>query len=150
MTRIPVEISATATSTASPAAVYAVAKDSAGYPRWSRIGSFEHVRDGEGEPYGVGSLRIYRTPPLKLLEEVVELTPERRVGYILLSGLPFEGYRADVDIQPADGGGSQIRWSSRFVVTWPLARGFFRRFMQGVLDEMVVKLAREAERLEQI
>ncbi|HET9159872.1 MAG TPA: SRPBCC family protein [Caulobacteraceae bacterium] len=148
MSRRPVEVSVTAHSNAPPSAVYAVAADSENYPRWSRIGSFEHARDGEAGRYGVGSRRIYRTWPLKLLEEVVELIPERRVGYILISGLPFDGYHANIDLTPADDGGTIIRWSNRFVVTWPMARGFFAAFMRGVFAEMAPQLAHEAERIE--
>jgi hypothetical protein len=148
MSRGPVEIAVEARSGASPAAVYAVAKDSAGYPRWSRIGSFEHLVDGAGERFGVGSRRRFRTPPLNLTEEVVELIPDHRVGYILLTGLPFGGYRANIDLMPTADGGTLIRWSNRFVVTWPLARGFFAWFMKSVFQEMTPQLAREAERLE--
>jgi uncharacterized protein YndB with AHSA1/START domain len=143
-----IEIAVEARSAASPAAVYAVAKDSEGYPRWSRIGSFEHLVDGAGERFGVGSRRRFRTPPLNLTEEVVELIPDRRVSYILLTGLPFKGYRADIDLTPAEDGGTLIHWSNHFAVTWPLMRGFFARFMRGVFNEMAPQLAREAERLE--
>jgi hypothetical protein len=148
MTQAPIQIAVTAHSAASPAAVYAVAKDSSGYPRWSRIGAFEHLRDGEGERFGVGSRRIFRTWPLRLTEEVVELIPDRRVGYIVIAGLPFRGYRADIDIEPTQGGGTTIRWSNSFHVTLPFIGRFLRRFMQGVFEEMTPQLAREAEGLE--
>ena len=143
-----IQVEARAYSKASPAAVYAVAADSSGYPRWSRIGSFEAVRPGQGGPYGVGSLRIFRTPPLKLLEEVVELIPERLVAYTLHRGLPFRGYRADIALAPAAGGGTDIRWSNSFEPTIPGTGWFWRAFMQGVFNEMTPQLAREAERIE--
>jgi hypothetical protein len=139
---------ATAHSKASPATVYAVAADSSGYPRWSRIGSFEAVRPGRDGPYGVGSLRIFRTPPLKLLEEVVELVPDRLVAYTLHSGLPFRGYRADIELTPAADGGTDIRWRNTFETTWPGTGWFWRAFMQSVFNEMTPQLAREAERIE--
>ncbi len=144
----PVEIEVRVHSAAAPATVYAVAKDSQGYPRWSRIGSFEHVRDGAGERYGVGSLRIYRTWPLKLLEEVVELAPDQAVGYILVGGLPFRDYRARIELSLAPQGGTAIVWRNRFLVTWPGARGLFKAFMQSVFDTIAPQLAREAERVE--
>ena len=106
------------------------------------------MRDGAGGLYGVGSLRIFRTWPLKLREEVVELVPDRRVAYALLSGLPFRDYRADIELTPAADGGTDIRWHNAFQVTLPGASGLFQRFMQGIFDEMVPQLAREAERIE--
>jgi hypothetical protein len=33
-------------------------------------------------------------------EEIVELIPDRRLSYVLLSGYPFRDYRADVDLEP--------------------------------------------------
>jgi hypothetical protein len=144
----PIQIEARAHSKASPASVFAVAADSSGYPRWSRIGSFEAVRPGEGGPYGVGSRRIFRTPPIKLLEEVVELVPDRLVAYSVVSGLPFRGYRADIELTPAADGGTDIWWRNAFETTIPGTRWFWRAFMQGVFDEMTPQLAREAERVE--
>lgn len=142
----PVEIEVTARCSAPPTAVYAVAKDSAGYPSWSRIGSFEHVRDGKEERYGVGSLRIFRTPPLTLLEEVVELVPDRMVSYTLISGLPFRDYRADIVIEPA-ASGCLIRWRSRFFPTIWGTHGLCRSFMTAVLADMAPALAKAAASL---
>lgn len=148
MARERVQVIAVALSRASPANVYAAAKDSSAYPRWSRIKSFEAVCDGEGDPFGVGSRRIFRTPPLKLLEEVVELIPDARVGYVLLKGLPLRHYRANIDIDLTESGLTRIRWSSSFWTVLPGTRGLFRRFMQAVFDEMAPQLAAEAERVE--
>ena len=135
-------------SSASPATVYAVAKDSSRYPAWSRIGSFEHVRSGQGEPYGVGSLRIFRTCSLKLFEEVVELVPDRRVAYIVHRGLPFRDYRADIELEPMAGGGTAIRWHHSFYAKIPGTSALCLAFMQWVLGEMTPALAAEAERIE--
>jgi hypothetical protein len=41
-------------------------------------------------------------------EEVVELTPNRRVSYVLLSGLVIRDYQAFTDLEP-DGDGTAIR-----------------------------------------
>jgi hypothetical protein len=72
-------------------------------------GSFEHVRSGRDEPCGVGSVRIFRTWPLKIVEEVVDLVPERRVSYIVHRGLPFRDYRADIELTAGADGGTTIR-----------------------------------------
>ena len=146
---MPIQVEARAHSKASPAMVYAVAADSSCYPRWSRIGSFEAVRPGEDGPYGVGSRRIFRTPPIKLLEEVVELVPGRRVAYTVISGLPFRGYRADIELAAAADGGTDIWWHNGFETTLPGTGWCWRAFMQGIFNEMTPQLAREAERIEQ-
>jgi ribosome-associated toxin RatA of RatAB toxin-antitoxin module len=146
MKRVRVEV--TGQTAASPSTVYEVAKDSSEYPHWSRIGSFEHVRSGSDEPYGVGSVRIFRTWPIELLEEVVELVPERRVAYIVHRGLPFRDYRADIDLTPGAGGGTTICWHCDFHAKVPGTGFLCRAFMRRVLAEMVPALAAEAERIE--
>lgn len=144
----PISTDVRANSTARPSTVYAVAKDSSCYPAWSQIGSFEHVRSGAGELYGVGSLRIFRTGPLKLLEEVVELEPERRIAYMLHSGLPFRDYRADIELSPLPNGGTAIRWHNSFRPKYVGTGLLCRAFMQSVLGAITPALAREAERME--
>src|SRR6201996_7513799 len=134
---------ARAISRARAAAVYAAAKDSARYPDWSMIGAFEHVRSGAGEPYGVGSQRIYRTWPLRLLEEVTELVPDQKVSYALLKGLPFRNYRSSITITPADGG-ADIHWRSVFEPKIPGTSGACRAFMRSVIERMTPLLAKEA------
>lgn len=144
----PVRTEVVVHAKARPETVYAVAKDSSTYPVWSRIGAFEHVRDGAGERYGVGSVRVFRTWPLTLVEEVVELIPGRKVSYIVLSGLPFRDYRADIDISPTAGGGCDIRWSNRFWPTFPGGGALMGAFMRSVFRQMTPQLAAEAERVE--
>ena len=141
-----VVVEARARSKASTVMVYEAAKDSSRYPDWSMIGSFEHIRPGADELYGVGSQRIYRTWPLRLLEEVTELVPERRVAYALLSGLPFRNYRSSINIEPAPDGGAEIHWRSVFEPRIPGAAAVCRAFMQSVIGRMTPLLAREAER----
>ena len=130
-----------------PVLVYEVAKDSSRYPDWSIIGAFEHVRDGAGERYGVGSLRIYRTWPLRLLEEVTELVPEQKVSYVLLRGLPLRNYRSSINLAPALGGGTDVHWRSTFEPTLPGTAGACRAFMRYVIGKTAPALAKEAERL---
>jgi hypothetical protein len=146
MALVSVDISGT--SSARPETLYALAKDSATYPIWSRIGSFELVKPGEGEVNGVGQVRIFRTGPLSLLEEIVALTPDRHVGYVVHKGLPFRGYRAGVDLEPLAAGGTAIRWRCAFHPSVPGTGFLCRAFMRSVLGDMVPALARAGEALE--
>jgi ribosome-associated toxin RatA of RatAB toxin-antitoxin module len=137
---------ARATSRASAATVFGLASDSMSYPTWSMIGSCEIVRAGDS--LGLGELRIFRTGFLRLLEEVVEVVPQRRVSYVVHRGLPFRDYRADVDLEPLEGGGTSIRWRCAF---YPRIRGtgwLCRAFMRSVLSSMAPALARHAEKIE--
>lgn len=140
------EVETWSRSSASPATVFGLASDSMSYPTWSMIGSCEIVQRGDAR--GVGELRIFRTGFLALLEEVVEVTPDRRVSYVVHRGLPFRDYRADVDIEPIESGGTSIRWRCSFHPKIPGTGWLLRAFMHYVLSSMAPALARHAERLE--
>ena len=121
--------------------MYALLRDGATWPTWSPIGSFELDRPAADEPEGVGAVRIFRTPrPLGQtlsVEQIVELIPDRRFSYVLISGLPLRGYRADVDLTPTEGGGTAIRWQSTFSARLPGVGPFYCR----VLGRFVAKAA---------
>jgi hypothetical protein len=125
---------------ASPAAVYAALRDGATWPEWTSIDAFELERPGEGEPEGLGAIRRWRTKGRTLREEIVELVPERRFGYTVLSGLAIRGYRADVDLTPT-GAGTGIHWHSSFRAKVPGFGGVYRRALQKATEGFVEGLA---------
>jgi ribosome-associated toxin RatA of RatAB toxin-antitoxin module len=139
-------VEARATSRAGAATVFELASDSTSYPTWSMIGSCEIVKAGDS--LGLGELRIFRTGFLRLLEEVVEVVPDRRVSYVVHRGLPFRDYRADVDLEPLEGGGTSIRWRCAFYPRIPGTGWLCRAFMRSVLSSMAPALAHHAEELE--
>ncbi len=101
-------------SAATPAQVYALLVDGASWPTWSPLGSFALEREGPTGGESLGAVRRFTTGRRTTREEIVELVPDRRFSYALLSGLPLVGYRGDVDLTPAPGGGTDIRWHSTF------------------------------------
>ncbi|MFD7653883.1 SRPBCC family protein [Actinosynnema sp. NPDC059797] len=135
----------TVRSEAPPEAVYRLAADSSTWPDWSPIVSYERERAGDAR--GVGEIRVFKNKGRKALtrEEVVELTPNRRVGYVLLSGLAIRDYRASIDLTP-DGGGTVVRWHSSFE---PGVRGtgwLYRLVLQAVISRCAEGLAAHATR----
>ena len=66
-------IEKTATTTADPHTVYALLRDGASYPAWSPIESFELETEGEGEPEGVGAVRIFRSGKVTGRDTIAEL-----------------------------------------------------------------------------
>ncbi len=79
-------------------------------------------------------------------EEVVELRPDRRFSYVLLSGLPVRGYRADVDLEPTTEG-TLIRWRASFDPTIPGTGWLIRRRLAGITQRFVRGLAERAAAL---
>ena len=132
MRRRRIEVSAT--SVASPGAVYALLTDGSTWPQWSPIESFELEQPGDGAPEGVGAIRVFRRGRTTGRDQVLELVPDRRLRYASLSGLPVRDYVGEVELEPVPGG-TLIRWHSSFVPAvrgtgWLVERGI-RRFLAG-------------------
>ncbi|SDU61770.1 SRPBCC family protein [Jiangella alkaliphila] len=136
-------IDVTATTTAPAGAVYALLRDGASWPDWSPIGSFELESPGEDGGESLGAMRVFRTGRITSRERIVELVPERRLSYVLVSGLAIKGYRADVDLTEGPDG-TTIRWHSSFRAKVPGMGGIYRRALTMVLQRCADGLARAA------
>jgi hypothetical protein len=123
-------IEVTAHSAAAPGEVFALLVDGNTWPSWSPIESFELERAGDPPPEGVGAIRVFRRGKTTGRDQIVEIVPGRRFGYVSLSGLPVRDYRAHVDLEPDDDG-TTIRWQASFApkvagTGWLLERGLHR------------------------
>ena len=133
----------TATTSASPSAVYALLRDGATWPVWGRLDSFELERPGEGEPEGLGAVRIFRQGKVTGRDTIAELVEDRRFSYTHESKLPVKNYRADIDLSPRDDG-TEIRWVSQFDPKIPGTGGLVRRGLDKFIAENVNGLAEHA------
>ena len=136
-----IKVSASAQSKEPPSAVFALLKDGTTWPRWTFFKSFELERPGQDEPMGIGAIRVFSTALTRSREETVELVPDKRLSYIVLSGFPFLNYRADVDLTPVEGGGTSIVWLASFDPKYPGTGWFWRLFMIAVLRKTATDLA---------
>ena len=134
------QVEGRAQTTASPEAVYLLLRDGASWPSWSPIDSFELERPGDDEPEGVGAIRVFRTGRYTMREQIVELVPQRRFSYALLSGLALRDYRADVDLEPA-AAGTAIRWHSSFAAKAPGTGWLYRRQLAKLMEQFAQGLA---------
>jgi Polyketide cyclase / dehydrase and lipid transport len=136
-------IDVTAHSSADAQTLYALLADGASWPTWSPIGSFALERPGACAPEGLGAVRVFRTGRVRSREQLVELVPGQRLSYVLLSGLPLRGYRADVDLTP-NGAGTDIRWRSRFTAKVPGTGWLYRRSLARFIQRCADGLAAHA------
>jgi hypothetical protein len=137
-----ITVEARAESRSDAATVFAILKDGSTWPLWTRFDAFELERPGRDDPLGVGAIRVFITKVSRAREEVVELIPERRLSYVLLSGFPFRGYRADVDLAPLPNGGTRIIWRASFDTKHFGTGWFWRAFMRLVLRDVAAALAK--------
>ncbi|MGH3944032.1 MAG: SRPBCC family protein [Pseudonocardiaceae bacterium] len=90
-------------TSADAATVYALLRDGTTWPTWSPIDSFRLERAGDGEPEGLGAIRIFRKGRVTGRDQIVGLVPDRRFSYRHVTGLPVRDYRGDVDHSCDDG-----------------------------------------------
>jgi hypothetical protein len=140
-----IKVEGHATSRAAPAAVFSLLKNIDTWPRWSMFKSAELVVRGQDEPYGVGSIRVFSTSVTRAREQVVELIPDRQLSYVLLAGLPFRNYRADVCLTSPGGSGTRIDWTASFQCRYGTG-WFWRLFMNRILSDLAEQLAVAAEK----
>jgi hypothetical protein len=141
-------IDRTATTTGDPAAAYALLADGATWPEWSPIDSFELLAPGnpvDGEPEGLGAVRLFKTGPVKSRERVVERRPGVAFSYVLEKGLPLRDYNAVVTMRPTPEG-TLIRWRSTFRAKVPGTGWIYRRQLGGFIGRCVQGLATAADR----
>ncbi|SDT39228.1 SRPBCC family protein [Jiangella sp. DSM 45060] len=134
-------IDVTATTTAPASAVYALLRDGASWPVWSPLGSFELESPGPEGGESLGAVRIFRTGRITNRERIVELVPDRRFSYALLSGMAIKGYRADIDLSEGPDG-TTIRWRSSFRAKVPGFGGVYRRALTKFIQQCVDGLAK--------
>ena len=139
-----------ATTTADPAAVYALLRDGSTWPTWAEpIDSFELEREGTGELEGVGAVRVLRGGRVVGRDEIVELVPDRRFAYKHTSNLPVRDYRGEVDLEPTPEG-TAITWVSSFEPKYPGTGWLLRRGLDGFVAKLVNGLAEHASSRAQV
>ena len=142
-----ITVEQTATTPAPPGVVYELLRDGTTWPEWSPIDSFRLERPADHEPEGVGAIRNLRTGRYLMREEIVELIPDRRFSYQLLSGLPVRGYRADVELEPGSDG-TVINWRASFDPKYPGTGWLIRRRLTRIFKRFVDGLAGHAAAVE--
>jgi uncharacterized protein YndB with AHSA1/START domain len=129
---------------APPEVVFDAVHDAASWPDWSAMDKYECERPGFPDPDGVGTIRNFHHGRNLSREEVVVSDAPGHFAYTLLSGLPIEGYRADVRLRP-ERGGTALQWRSTFRPKVP-GTGWIYRFALGrFIRQIVGQLAAHTE-----
>lgn len=135
------QITATATSTASPAALWRLLGDVGTWPAWSAFDSGTLLEAAPGGGDGLGALRRLQTGRQVSIERVVAYEAPRHLAYTLVEGLPLKDYRADVTLEPMADGGTRITWESRFTGRIPGTTWFYRLALRVFITRLVRALA---------
>lgn len=76
-------------------------------------GKAKRIRDGEGDPNGLHSVRKIGPGPLGFEETIVEFEPNRRIAYTITRGGPIKHHLGTIDFS-ADGDVTVIDYVIRF------------------------------------
>jgi hypothetical protein len=145
LARRRIEISVSAKSTAAPERIFPLLKNSETYPGWSMIDRYDAVKPGRDETNGIGAVRRLQTGSKVMCEEIVDIVPNRLVGYRLLSGLPLQDYQAQTRLDRQPDGGAEITWSCSFIPKYRGTGQFWKIVMRHILRRFVRDLARAGE-----
>lgn len=136
-------IEQTERTSGSPAAVYRLLRDGATWPEWGPLETFELERDGDGEPEGVGAIRVFGSGRLRGRDQITGFDEDRAFRYIHLVGLPVRNYEAEVTIVPA-GSGCDITWHITFDPKFPFTGMFVYKALNRFIAMSVQGLANRA------
>lgn len=128
------EIDVRSRSAAAPAAVWRLLGDSETWPDWTPIDEAEIGRRAGAD--GTGEIRSFKIGRVTVREEIVERAENRRLTYVLLGGLAVKDYRAEIDLEPDDGG-TAIRWHTTFRGKVPGTGWLYRRALDRITREFV-------------
>ncbi|HTU14500.1 MAG TPA: SRPBCC family protein [Solirubrobacterales bacterium] len=130
------------TISAGPAEVFRWLGDSSSWPIWTPIDSHRSI--DPGDVAGVGEIRVFTTGRVRVREEIVERLPDRRLTYVMLSGLAVKEYRAVVEVEPAPGG-CELRWHTTFKPKFPGTGWIYRSALTKVTRRFADGLAAQSE-----
>ncbi len=96
---------------ASPEIVFELVSSSRNWQLWTPVSSVEIER--ESGPDGTEEIRVFALGPSKIREQIVDYDENRQYSYVLLSGLPVDDYRVDIELKP-EFGGCTTTWTTVF------------------------------------
>ena len=136
-------IEKSARSSADPSEVYRLLRDGATWPDWAAINEFELEREGDGEPEGVGAVRVFVNGRIRGRDEITGFAQDRQFRYNHVDGLPVRDYRGVVDLVPRDSG-TDITWTVSFGPKYYGTGWMLNRMLGRFLQQNVDGLARHA------
>lgn len=127
--------------------MFDVLADHANYDRFRGIRRAELVRSGEKDANGVGALRRVWIGPLVFDEEITAFERPNRLDYLIVKlNVPFTHEGGSIRLEPADGGGTHVVWTSSFEIPIPVIGGISTRLFARSLSRGFAGTLEQSER----
>ena len=133
-----------ARSSAAPERLFALLADAPAWAEWAGP-LVPQARWEPGTPAGVGGVRRVGAGPLSVREKVVRHEAPSVFSYVLLSGVRWHGYRADVHLLP-DAGTTVVEWNGRVSTPVPRAEHLLLPPFRRAVEDFTKRLVHAAER----
>lgn len=118
---------------ASVQTTWSVLTDQVGMSAWAPVRSVTLERDGD--PDGIGAIRVLSRPPLTLREQITDIQCPHRLSYEFLSGAPVRDYTGET-VLTGNHEATDIVWTVRLRQRFPgmtfLVRWTIRRLALGL------------------
>lgn len=98
------------------------------------------LREGQGHPGGVGTLRELRMPGERVVEEVLAFEPLERMDYRLISGAPVKFHFGRVQLRETPDGRVWVDYSIRFKARIPGTQWLLRLIIGTRMKRAVKRL----------
>lgn len=125
--------------------VWEVLSDHRGMPSWSRVSSVELDQKGSPDANGVGAVRVLKTGPIRVVEEITEFEPPESLAYRMTKGLPIKSWEGHVELVAA-GDGTKVTWRIDMEPDMPAMGWALKRMARKLCEDLAEGLADEADR----
>lgn len=88
--------------------------DHAGWTDWAGAGRVHLETEGREHRDGVGCVRVIKTGPVAVREEVTTFEPPERMVYRLLDGPGIRNHEGEVSFEDLGGHRTRVVWRCRF------------------------------------
>ncbi|KAA0236092.1 MAG: hypothetical protein JJLCMIEE_00760 [Acidimicrobiales bacterium] len=131
-------------STAPVETVWEVLSDHEGMPSWARVKSVELEQQGSPDANGVGAVRVLRSGPIRVVEEITEFDAPKTLAYRMTKGLPIKRWDGRVELAVA-GDGTKITWRIDMEPDMPAMGWALKRMARKLCEDLAEGLARQAD-----
>jgi uncharacterized protein YndB with AHSA1/START domain len=129
---------------APPQAVWDAYTDHARWSEWAGFPKSWLEVPGQPDRNGTGAVRGFGAGGVKVLEEVLDFEPPKRMTYRLIKGpMPIANHLGEVRFEPEQGG-TRVVWGCQFDSKIPGLGGLLRLFITRTFRTALEGLARHS------